>query len=99
MTKKKKIINPSTGRWVNRDGEIGKRLVKTASVISSRKKYNELTRLWNWWADRSAKERQEVAKSYWNTKLNDQIKNDFPFYLKSYENVLKKAYSIASKNI
>lgn len=92
MKSKRKIINPVTGRLVKRDGQIGKNLVKTKSVITSRKRYNHLIKLWNWWGQRSETERLFVADKWWDSKLNDIVPLQYPFYLVDYEDVLRKAY-------
>ena len=92
-----KIINPETGRWVKRDGKIGRRLVRSGNVITNRKRYLKLTNLWNWWAQQNDKRRQKVARIWWDTRLNDPIFKKYPFYILDYEAALKKAHSISMK--
>ena len=89
-----KIINPSTGRLVLKNGLIGRRIVKVKGVFPSVKSYKAATSMWDQWAKVSNKDRQKVSKTYWNTKLNDQNVGVYPIYLKTYVPVLRKALKL-----
>ena len=89
-----RIINPTTGRWVNRNGSIGQLLVRSKNIVTNKKRYLEVVKLWDWWSQRSPQERQYVSEIWWDTRLNDPIYKEYPFYLMDYEKSLKKAYSI-----
>jgi hypothetical protein len=91
----KKIINPSTGRWVKRNGRIGKRLVRMKEVHTNIHKYKQVIQLWDWWAKCDDHTRERVVDSgWWDTRLNDQVNGRYPFYIMSYASVLKKAHKI-----
>jgi hypothetical protein len=95
----KKIINPETGRFVNSTGLIGKGLIKMNEIHTNKKKYNKIKELWNWWSNCNNETRQKVVNSgWWNTKLNDPIKGEYPFYIMSYEDALVKAHNIIKNN-
>ena len=96
-THQTKIINPTTGRWVSKNGIIGKRLIRMKCVVRDQSRYQHVVFLWNWWSTRDALQRQKIADIWWDTRLNDPIENEYPFYIMDYESVLKKAYNILNQ--
>ena len=78
------IINPATGRWVLRQGTIGRNLIRMSRftdeplpLVRSMGRYKKITRLWDWWARVGDKERDRIGealvrKGKWDPSLNDQ---------------------------
>ena len=81
---KQKIINPETGRLVNRTGTIGRRLTRMKEVHTDQSRYKWVINQWDWWSTQTNKVRQEVVRSgWWDTSLNDISgnKGKYPFYV------------------
>ena len=96
-SKNNKIINPITGRWVSRNGIIGKSLVQSKWTITNEKRYRRVVQLWDWWSQCTDAQRTKVyyvLGGEWDPRLNDQEYKKYPFYIMSYESVLEKAHSI-----
>ena len=92
---KNTIINPETGRCVKKTGLIGKRLILNGEIHTDLKRYTNVKNLWDWWSECDNAIRQQIVKSgFWDTRLNDQEKGKYPFYIMSYETLLKKTYKI-----
>ena len=90
-----KIINPITGRWVSKTGRIGNKLIKSREVHTDMKKYKKVVELWDWWSDCGTNERHKIVNmGIWDTMLNDMEKGKYPFYIMSYEKILKKVYKV-----
>tara|TARA_B110000914_G_scaffold210149_1_gene209067 strand:- start:434 stop:1198 length:765 start_codon:yes stop_codon:yes gene_type:complete len=97
---KQQIINPETGRLVNRTGTIGRRLTRMKEVHTDQSRYKWVINQWDWWSTQTNKVRQEVVRSgWWDTSLNDISgnKGKYPLYVMRYEKVLKKAKKIVDK--
>ena len=96
---KNMIINPVTGRCVKKTGTIGKRLVLNGEVHTDLKRYRNVRDLWNWWSVNGDDDvRQQMVKlGFWDPRLNDPEKGNYPFYIMSYEKILKKTYKIYKK--
>lgn len=102
-----RIINPATGRWVVRHGKIGRNLIRMSRftpdfrvpLVRSRKRYSEVTRLWDWWARLPEEDYHRVAEIFFDPQLIDpRFKaGNYPFYVMSYEAVLRKAWKAWKK--
>lgn len=89
-----KIINPVTGRWVLKHGQIGKQIIKVKGVFPNIVSYKKATSMWDRWAGVSDIDCRKVSATYWDTRLNDPEVRVYPIYLKSYVPVLRKALKL-----
>mgnify|MGYP001177019192 CR=1 FL=1 len=96
-SKNNKIINPVTGKWVSRNGIIGKHILQSKWTITNEKRYRRVVQLWDWWSQCTDTQRRKVSRALgeeWDASLNDQVYKKYPIYIMSYEPVLEKAHSI-----
>lgn len=85
----RRILNPATGKWVKRDGRVGRILMEMDQVWTDSRRCERCRTMWDWWSDFSSSSTiKRCDVGYWNTCLNDPIRGHYPLYLMRYEPAL-----------